>query len=1367
MGWLLELLQQVQLEQFYVRIRDELQVSRLQHFEYVQPEDLEKVGMSKPAAKRLLDIIKRRRLKSKLIKFLPTVGRFGTLKKSATAGEGLAAAVGGGAGAALLTCLIQDKDIKTRDAQGKLLGKLGDGSFGVVCRGEWSTPSGRLMPVAAKVLKQSTLAEPGAFEDFVKECTAMHALDHENLIRLFGIVLSQPMMMIVELAPLGSLIDWMHKQCGNILISRIWDLAIQIARGMAYLELKRFIHRDLACRNVLMASADRVKIGDFGLMRALPQEDDCYVMTERKKVPFPWCAPESLKSRQFSHASDTWMFGVTLWEMFTFGEEPWIGLNGSQILKKIDRDGERLHQPPACPPDIYQLMLQCWARMPTDRPTFEALKDFLAETVPVIVRAKETFVEEGRLAIEAGDKVYIIEGRSEHLMWKGQNQRTYDVGTFPRKVVEDASGRRSKDISKPLKNSFIHTGHGSHRGKTWGTPEAIDELYLRNPVQPESAAQQQEEASVPARRLPSRHSMRAAPSAAESKRRQAAEQSPQPDQLPTPCRPAPGWSVQKPLSYKSLPDLQKQHSREDSLIDLSPAEHQEVERQYANTALAAATSAASLLDRSLEGSTPPPPNNSFYQNHNGFEEEAEYGNVPPQTTYMNQVELETAAAELEQRASTPATIDSSFNSLPEGETYHMPPCDDSTEDDPFDTSRVEITLNSSHGSGRGRRASQGSGAPPDLEVVGRYQAEGAGPPSIISQLLASHSPAGSPLASPRQDQERHGASEPRHLLHPPASTSRHRRAASTMEEMKTMEVEGILPPLTSPFSPPAFNPYDIVLGSNEAIAGLDSPAPRTPGPGARPQRQATSQARDMAFSWLEDKIGDLKVSGDRPGNQADVFQFPPVAQEAHYGLLDTSDSENNQKPKKTNHETEQQPRRLDNYTQNVFDDHAANDGNKQLSRQQPYQDLSEQQLRRRQQSGDRAKQQQNQERRKSQNLLEQQQQAQYQQQEQQLQQQQQLHFKQQQELQRQHQQQLHQKQQQQQLQQQKEAEQQLQQQKEAQQQLYFKQQQQQQQEAQQQHHIEQQKRMQQQRQMEQHQQQVQERLRQQQLQQQQAQQQLQHQRNLQQQQMVRAQREKEMEQKNLARIMQHSKKPEEEAEQVFHFPQVSTLSTAGHQQTYAVDHKFIQNLEKDLGTTDAMANMLGPNPPPTPSAKVNIPTLQPPPAAVRQRTSPREARPVSSASSRSGNARPASGASSRLNTSIGSDSGSGRTPEKARTAHVRPFVQAEGAAGGSPGMGDVVGAAGSWRPLGGGRADLLASQRSQLGRYDEGEAAPRGGGNNAMEINKVRPRLWMFSPSVLRSRSARRWCLGCRAPRSATPWRASTGTPISPSRTSR
>ena len=32
--------------------------------------------------------------------------------------------------------------------------------------------------------------------------------------------------------------------------------------------------------------------------------------------------------------------------------------------------------------------------------------------------------------------------------------------------------------------SLIHTGHGSHKGKTWGQPGSIDEVYLRNPMQP-------------------------------------------------------------------------------------------------------------------------------------------------------------------------------------------------------------------------------------------------------------------------------------------------------------------------------------------------------------------------------------------------------------------------------------------------------------------------------------------------------------------------------------------------------------------------------------------------------------------------------------------------------------------------------------------------------------------------------------------------------------------------------------------------------------------------------------------------------------------------------------------------------------------
>lgn len=477
--WLYEILREVQLEQFFMKVRDDLQVTRLRHFDFVQPEDLEKIGMGKPAARRLLDTIKKHRAsqwkKNLFNKFLPVKGTKGSLSTlSPTSGM----AGGNGLASTTLTCLISEKDVT-------LASKLGDGSFGVVVRGEWDTPDGRVVPVAVKILKEDALSQPGAFDDFMKEVNAMHQLRHPNLIQLFGVVLSSPLMMVTELAALGSLRDFLRKQCRHVPVSRLVDYAVQIANGMAFLESRRFIHRDLAARNVLLATADSVKIGDFGLMRAMPSHEDCYVMTEQKKVPFPWCAPESLKSRHFSHASDTWMFGVTLWEMFTFGEEPWVGLNGAQILQKIDQVGERLAAPEACPSDIYQLMLHCWAYDPADRPTFLALKDFLNEARPLSLRALQHFQEPApRLDLEVGDLVEVLDGRTENYWWKGQNQRTFRVGEFPRCACESLCRRSPRDISRPLRHSFIHTGHGDVSGRTWGSPAFIDDMYLRNPMEP-------------------------------------------------------------------------------------------------------------------------------------------------------------------------------------------------------------------------------------------------------------------------------------------------------------------------------------------------------------------------------------------------------------------------------------------------------------------------------------------------------------------------------------------------------------------------------------------------------------------------------------------------------------------------------------------------------------------------------------------------------------------------------------------------------------------------------------------------------------------------------------------------------------------
>ena len=67
---------------------------------------------------------------------------------------------------------------------------------------------------------------------------------------------------------------------------------------MHYLAQERFIHRDLACRNILLYSDSEIKIGDFGLMRRLT--GDIYKMEEKRKIPIAWSAPESLRRREFS-----------------------------------------------------------------------------------------------------------------------------------------------------------------------------------------------------------------------------------------------------------------------------------------------------------------------------------------------------------------------------------------------------------------------------------------------------------------------------------------------------------------------------------------------------------------------------------------------------------------------------------------------------------------------------------------------------------------------------------------------------------------------------------------------------------------------------------------------------------------------------------------------------------------------------------------------------------------------------------------------------------------------------------------------------------------------------------------------------------
>ncbi|KAF6097811.1 tyrosine kinase non receptor 1 [Phyllostomus discolor] len=464
--WLLRLLRDIQLAQFYPSILEELNVTRPEHFDFVRPEDLDGIGMGRPAQRRLAEAVKRHRSGNKPKNWVYKIlGGFAPEQKETTPPSDSPSFLPEPEGG--LKCLIPDGAV----SRGEL---LGSGCFGVVHRGLWTLPSGQTVPVAIKSLRVAPKGPVGTeLRDFLREVSVMMNLEHPHLLHLHGLVLGQPLQMVMELAPLGSLHARLTAPAPSppLPVVLLCLFLQQLAGAMVYLGSRGLVHRDLATRNLLLASPCTIKVADFGLVRPLGGAPGRYVMGGPRPIPYAWCAPESLRQGAFSSASDVWMFGVTLWEMFSGGKEPWAWVPPYLILQRLEKDQARLPRPPLCSRALYALALHCWALDPADRPSFSCLEELIQEAWPPEGHCVRDVMEPGALRMEPGDPITIIEGSaSSHspssTTWKGQNSRTLKVGSFPASAVTLA------DLKGSPATCPVHKGSPAwgeqHRGSTDG-----------------------------------------------------------------------------------------------------------------------------------------------------------------------------------------------------------------------------------------------------------------------------------------------------------------------------------------------------------------------------------------------------------------------------------------------------------------------------------------------------------------------------------------------------------------------------------------------------------------------------------------------------------------------------------------------------------------------------------------------------------------------------------------------------------------------------------------------------------------------------------------------------------------------------------
>ena len=198
--------------------------------------------------------------------------------------------------------------------------------------------------VALKFLSPDSAAGPSSGKRFTQEAQTASALNHPNICTIYEVGEAEGNSFIameyVEGRPLDRMIP-----SGGLPPDEVLRFGSRIVEALEHAHERGVIHRDLKTANVVISTAGRVKILDFGLAKRLIGEDlgkatlSQVSLTKEGTIAgtLPYLAPETLQGHPADARSDIWALGAVLYEMAA-GKRPFEGRTGFELTSAILRD---------------------------------------------------------------------------------------------------------------------------------------------------------------------------------------------------------------------------------------------------------------------------------------------------------------------------------------------------------------------------------------------------------------------------------------------------------------------------------------------------------------------------------------------------------------------------------------------------------------------------------------------------------------------------------------------------------------------------------------------------------------------------------------------------------------------------------------------------------------------------------------------------------------------------------------------------------------------------------------------------------------------------------------------------------------------